>query len=1015
MIINFSKCSCVCPDGDGIPDQWETNGVDINDDGIIDLVLSGADPEHKDIYVEIDYFDCSVPGGDCSGTDTHNHRPDDCVLNKVKNAFANAPISNPDGMPGINLHIIVDEGLPHLDSCKFGRKCYEILRMEHFGTLEERTSNLSDFIINIKQDIFYYSLWAHNDFGTSGIAYIGGSSSMVETCDNCYEENYTNFGIEFNGLDYKINRESAVLMHELGHNLGLRHGGNDNTNCKSNYISIMNYDFSVLGINTIIDTTNKVSHTGYIDFSHEALPSLYECCLNEEIGISSNFATVFGISNPTDSRRRYKYVPQESDCIDWDQNGICGNSVENSIDINYTPRCNDPTPNDILNGHDDWKLVSEFLSQKIQRPGQLSDLEVIIDTFDLKSEIQLLQALVDVTVNRNVEINNKLLCRKNDTLIFKVNLTNIDDYSLLPFSYHYNYDCFNFVSATITDPVNQSLIPAKVESGRVYFDNSWINNIDQDILNGATIEVRLAKTCDDNEGLVSTAKLSGFRIEDGFITNTIESHLHISEILDSTTNCLGISIICQIPFLDLCYPPEAEIEVCLSCDIYWQEIEIVSANNFFTNSTFEYENECLTFLPSEDDLFDILEINYCLTENPENCNKTYALITIDSLGCFVNHPPIAINDTVTIDSVKFLIEPLLNDFDLDGHPFSITFIGTPQNGTITNDIDTPIGPGINNILEYMPDSSFVGIDTLEYAICDIFDYCDTATIFINVPESVNGCKDTIYFCTEPLDPITICPQFCDFNQEEFYYIRAASTTYDCSLRILSDKCLKYTALPLFAGEETIQIIGQNNSNVMDTAYYIIQVTGCEINNDTLCNTTSYCTEIMTPIVICPEFCDLDSMDLEITNIASTFNCGLTNLPNNCIRYLPLPAFYGKELLTISGESTSGETDTVYAIIDVLDDCEGTEREGVVLNNDNILFNLSPVPTTDMLNIEFFTLFDNVELIIRDVTGREVETLSLNVDQEYNLIRHNVIDYPQGIYFITFKEFKAMKTIKFIKN
>ncbi len=30
-------------------------------------------------------------------------------------------------------------------------------------------------------------------------------------------------------------------MHELGHNLGLRHGGMDDLNCKPNYLSVMNY------------------------------------------------------------------------------------------------------------------------------------------------------------------------------------------------------------------------------------------------------------------------------------------------------------------------------------------------------------------------------------------------------------------------------------------------------------------------------------------------------------------------------------------------------------------------------------------------------------------------------------------------------------------------------------------------------------------------------------------------------------------------------------------------------
>ena len=37
-------------------------------------------------------------------------------------------------------------------------------------------------------------------------------------------------------------------MHELGHLLGLQHGGADATNFKPNYLSVMNYDFQKQGL-----------------------------------------------------------------------------------------------------------------------------------------------------------------------------------------------------------------------------------------------------------------------------------------------------------------------------------------------------------------------------------------------------------------------------------------------------------------------------------------------------------------------------------------------------------------------------------------------------------------------------------------------------------------------------------------------------------------------------------------------------------------------------------------------
>jgi hypothetical protein len=43
-------------DKDGLYDLWETSGIDINGDGMLenDLRALGANPMHKDLFVEID-------------------------------------------------------------------------------------------------------------------------------------------------------------------------------------------------------------------------------------------------------------------------------------------------------------------------------------------------------------------------------------------------------------------------------------------------------------------------------------------------------------------------------------------------------------------------------------------------------------------------------------------------------------------------------------------------------------------------------------------------------------------------------------------------------------------------------------------------------------------------------------------------------------------------------------------------------------------------------------------------
>src|SRR3954464_790339 len=66
-------------------------------------------------------------------------------------------------------------------------------------------------------------------------------------------------------------------MHELGHTLGLGHGGGDGVNCKPNYLSVMNYLFQFPYGN---EDPNRP-----LDYSRVALPALNEASLDEPGGV----------------------------------------------------------------------------------------------------------------------------------------------------------------------------------------------------------------------------------------------------------------------------------------------------------------------------------------------------------------------------------------------------------------------------------------------------------------------------------------------------------------------------------------------------------------------------------------------------------------------------------------------------------------------------------------------------------------------------------------------------------
>ena len=70
--------------------------------------------------------------------------------------------------------------------------------------------------------------------------------------------------------------QAGTLMHELGHNLGLRHGGDDHVRYKPNYLSVMNYAFQLTGL-------LQADLTARLDYSRFAI-GMNEAALNETTG-----------------------------------------------------------------------------------------------------------------------------------------------------------------------------------------------------------------------------------------------------------------------------------------------------------------------------------------------------------------------------------------------------------------------------------------------------------------------------------------------------------------------------------------------------------------------------------------------------------------------------------------------------------------------------------------------------------------------------------------------------------
>ena len=221
-------------DGDSISDFAELYGY-----GGVDLRYFGANPKKKDVFVEMDYYP--------------NLRPLQAALDRVTAAFAAAPVSNPDGSTGIALHLVVNQQVAAADADMDLNPAwvdFDVIKAKYFNSR--------------RAPFFHYALIAnqYDSGGSSGLSRgIPGHDFMV-TLGNWS----TPGGTE--------QQQAGTIMHELGHNIGLRHGGHENMNYKANYLSLMSYAYQLRGLR--VDGVD-----GVLDYSRVRVASASEASLSE--------------------------------------------------------------------------------------------------------------------------------------------------------------------------------------------------------------------------------------------------------------------------------------------------------------------------------------------------------------------------------------------------------------------------------------------------------------------------------------------------------------------------------------------------------------------------------------------------------------------------------------------------------------------------------------------------------------------------------------------------------------
>jgi len=349
----FTSSNPADTDGDGLLDDWEKNGVPYTkSDGTTGrYILQDANTGHKDLYVEID----SMQG----------HAPLKQAIIDVVDAFANAPVKNPDCQGGITLHVTpTDINVP--EKQYVDAKGLLQLKNIWFGTASERSDIDHTALLGAKDKAYYYVLFAHQQYpavwdpqgSSSGVAEgIPGMTPSFPSRSLLVTLGFEAWGHDpITGHPIGTNDEQeGTLMHEMGHLLGLGHGGNDSLQYKPNYDSVMNYAFQ----------TASLVNDRPLTYESCIIPPLNEWSLNEKAGIGSNLCpheqglrTVLDapalLANAANCPDAGTIAPLGGFPIDFNHNKNIENHVK--MDLN----CDDEYSK--LGSYDDWNQL-KFLAK----------------------------------------------------------------------------------------------------------------------------------------------------------------------------------------------------------------------------------------------------------------------------------------------------------------------------------------------------------------------------------------------------------------------------------------------------------------------------------------------------------------------------------------------------------------------------------------------------------------------------------------------------------------------------
>jgi len=311
-------------------------------------------------------------------------------------------------------------------------------------------------------------------------------------------------------------------------------------------------------------------------------------------------------------------------------------------------------------------------------------------------------------------------------------------------------------------------------------------------------------------------------------------------------------------------------------------------------------------------------ITYVICDNglpPQECDTAVVVIVVDP----INDPPVATNDTTNVpnDTSGVVIPVTLNDFDAENGASLTAIVCGPVTGSAMI---------VGDSISYMPDSSFIGLDSICYTYCDA-QFCDTAVVYINVaPSNLNPLAQNDADTTTHNDLISLMVLANDTDPNgDSLTVTAIICGPDNGTATVTGVGIDYTPNAGFLGLDSICYVVCDvppaGTPFCDTAVVFITVVSDNIapigqdDNDT--------TTHNDPVVVSVLDNDIDpdnTVPLSATNLLCPPTQGMATLDQlaNTITYTPDSGFLGLDSLCYvvcdNGVPPLCDTTTVYLLV-----------------------------------------------------------------------------------------------------